>query len=97
MSNFNLTLEAINVLSCLLDGRGKVSIEHDRPPNGAWFIEVTDTWTDMILKLFSHPDLSVALMKTAEKKARVLGVDLDEMLSSFSEDTEEEEIEEEDE
>ena len=78
-----LTQEDANVLSFLLDGQGQVSITHDRPPNGPWFIEITDTWTDMITKTFAHPDLSVALIKVAEKKAKVLGIDLDEVLDSM--------------
>ena len=95
MPAHQFTPEDSNILSFLLDGRGQVSITHDRPPNGPWFIEITDTWTDMIMKLFSHPDLSVTLIKVAEKKAKVLGVDLDEIL--FSSDEETEETEEEDE
>ncbi len=85
-----LTQADANVLSFLLDGRGQVSITHDRPPNGPWFVEITDTWTDMITKLFSHPDLSVALIKVAEKKAKVLEIDLDEILYQSDEETEEE-------
>lgn len=85
----NFTPETIKVLSYLLDGQGQVSITHDRPPNGAWFVEVTDTWTNMITKLFSHSDFSVALMKAAEKKAKVLEIDLDEILDCPTEEIEE--------
>ena len=94
MTTLNLTPEAIKVLYYLLDSRGKVSIEHDRPPNGAWFVEVTDTWTEMITRLYTHSDLSVALTKAAEKKAKVLGIDLDEMIDLPTD--EDEEIEEDD-
>lgn len=87
----NFIPEAIEILCYLLNGRGQVSITHDRPPNGPWFVEVTDTWTDMITRLFTHPDLSVALKKAAEKKAKVLGIDLDEVLGSSAEEIEEDE------
>ncbi|KKM88748.1 hypothetical protein LCGC14_1255560 [marine sediment metagenome] len=93
----NFTPEAINVLFYLLDGQGQVSITHDRPPNGAWFVEVTDVWTEMITRTYTHPDISVALMKAAEKKAKVLGLDLDEILNPIEPDEEIEEDEEEDE
>ena len=90
----NFTLETIEMLSYLLDGQGQISITHDRPPNGAWFVEVTDTWTDMITKLFTHSDLSVVLLKAAEKKAKVLGVDLDELIDLIDSPTDETEEEE---
>lgn len=92
----NFTSKAIKVLSYLLDGQGQVSITHDRPPNGAWFIEVTDVWTEMITKTYTHPSLSVALTKAAEKKAKVLQLDLEETLEEII-DPSDEEIEEEDE
>ncbi len=97
MSKPNLTSEATKALFYLLDGQGQVSITHDRPPNGAWFVEVTDVWTEMITRIFSHPDLSVTLMKAAAKKAKVLGVDLDEMIDPATDEIEETEEEEEDE
>ncbi len=97
MSKPNLTPEATKALLYLLDGQGQVSLTHDRPPNGAWFIEVTDVWTEMITKMFSHPDLSVTLMKAAAKKAKVLEVDLDEILNPLDDEPEEIEEEEEDE
>ncbi len=94
MSKPNFTPEAIKVLAYLLDGQGQVSITHDRPPNGAWFVEITDTWTDMITKTYTHPSLSVALKKAVEKKAKVLGVDLDEVIDLSDEEIEEIEEEE---
>ena len=93
----NLTPEATKALFYLLDGQGQVSITHDRPPNGAWFVEVTDVWTEMITRIFSHPDLSVTLMKAVAKKVKVLGLDLDEILNPFDGEPEETEEEEEDE
>ena len=90
MSKPDLTPKAIKILSWLLDGQGQVLMTHDRPPNGAWFVEVTDVWTEMITRTYTHPSLSVALMKAAEKKAKVLQLDLDEALEEIIDSSDEE-------
>ena len=91
MPKFDLNQSDLKTLCYLLDGQGQVSLTHDRPPNGAWFVEVTDTWTNMVTKLFSSSSLSAALMKATEKKADILKVDLDDILDPLIEETEEEE------
>ncbi len=94
MSKLHLDPSDIKVLSYLLDGQGRVNITHDRPPHGIWFVDVTDTWTDMITQLFTSPSLSTALMKAAEKKSDIQEDDLDEILGSHTDEIEEIEEEE---
>lgn len=56
------------LLELLGEGEAMVSITHDRPPVGSWFIEVTDYWTGMITRQFSGSSLLSALKAAVDRK-----------------------------
>lgn len=58
------------LLELLGEGEAMVSITHDRPPAGSWFIEVTDYWTGMITRQFSGVSLWGALKAAVDKKTK---------------------------